>query len=164
MLFRSDRRAPDLSFGILQDAIQAIRQLRSDYAIPPAQMVTAYLTGPDAMTAFIREERALFSRMARCEIADGAPPAGAAAHAVLQRGLELVLPLAGVVDLEKEIAKLLNELGGLEKQLAALRGRLANEKFTSKAPAEVVDAERAKEREWSARAAQLQAKVKELGG
>jgi valyl-tRNA synthetase len=102
--------------------------------------------------------------MARCEIADGAAPAGAAAHAVLPRGLELVLPLAGVVDLEKESAKLGNELGGLEKQLNALRGRLANEKFTSKAPPEIVDAERAKEREWSARSEQLRAKLQELAG
>ena len=65
---------------------------------------------------------------------------------------------------EKETAKLKNELGGLEKQLAALRVRLANEKFTSKAPPEVVDGERTKEREWSARVEQLHAKVKELGG
>ena len=90
------------AFAVLQQAIQAIRQLRSDYAIPPAQIVTAHLVGPDALAAFVREERALFSRMARCEIADGVAPAGAAAHAVLQKGLELVLPLAGVVDLEKE--------------------------------------------------------------
>jgi valyl-tRNA synthetase len=161
---RPARNTGNLSFGVMQDAIQAIRQIRSDYAIPPAQIVTAYLTGPDALTAFVREERALFSRMARCEIAEGAAPSGAAAHAVLPKGLELVLPLAGVVDLDKETAKLKNELGGLEKQLASLRGRLANEKFTGKAPPEVVDAERTKEREWSARVDQLHAKVKELGG
>ncbi len=157
-----DKNAPQ--FSSLQDAIQAVRQLRNDYVIPPAQIVTAYLRGPDALTAFIRDERALFSRLARCEIADGAAPAGAAAHAVLPRGLELVLPLAGIVDLEKESAKLGNELGGLEKQLNALRGRLANEKFTSKAPPEIVDAERAKEREWSARSEQLRAKLQELAG
>jgi valyl-tRNA synthetase len=164
---RAARSATDKDvppFTALQDAIQAVRQLRSDYAIPPAQMVTAYLTGPETLTEFVREERALFSRMARCEIADGAPPVGAAAHAVLPRGLELVLPLAGVVDLEKESAKLANELGGLEKQLDALRGRLANEKFTAKAPPEIVEAERAKEREWSTRSEQLRAKLKELAG
>jgi valyl-tRNA synthetase len=150
------------SFAVLQESIQAIRQLRADYAIPPAQIVTAYLTGPAQLTKFVRDEHVLFSRLARCEIADGAAPAGAAVHAVLSKGLELVLPLAGVVDLAKESAKLTNELAGLEKQLAALRGRLSNEKFTAKAPPELVDAERAKEREWTARAEQLHAKVREL--
>ncbi|MFI5245485.1 MAG: class I tRNA ligase family protein, partial [Gemmatimonadales bacterium] len=161
---RPVRGRADTSFAVLQEGIQAIRQLRSDYAIPPAQALMAHLAGPDALQAIVREERALFSRMARCEIVDGEAPPGAAAHAVLQRGLELVLPLAGVVDLHKEAAKLRNELGGLEKQLAALRARLSNERFTSKAPTEVVDSEKAKEREWSERAAQLHAKVKELAG
>ncbi len=153
----------DNQFGVLQEAIQAIRQQRSDYAIPPAQMLTAHLSGPAALTAFVREERLLFSRLARCEIAEGAAPAGAAAHSVLPSGLQLVLPLLGVVDLEKEVAKIKNELNGLEKQLGALRGRLSNEKFTAKAPPEIVEAERDKEREWAARAELLQAKVKELG-
>jgi valyl-tRNA synthetase len=159
---RPATNAASASFGVLQEAIQSIRQLRADYAIPPAQLVTAHLTGPADLTAFIRAEHALFARMARCEIANGDAPAGAAAHAVLSKGLELVLPLAGMVDLEKEAAKLKNELVGLEKQLGALRGRLSNEKFTGKAPPELVDAERAKEREWTARAEQLHAKVKEL--
>ncbi|MFI5245801.1 MAG: class I tRNA ligase family protein, partial [Gemmatimonadales bacterium] len=161
---RPKRPGADSSFAVLQEAIQAIRQLRSDYAIPPAQALTAHLAGPEALKAVVREERALFSRMARCEIADDEAPSGAAAHAVLQQGLELVLPLAGVVDLDKESAKLGNELAGLEKQLATLRARLSNERFTSKAPPDVVDSEKAKEREWSARAAQLHAKVKELAG
>jgi valyl-tRNA synthetase len=161
---RSGRDDGAATFAVLQEAVQAVRQLRSDYAIPPAQVVTAHLVGPAPLTSFVRGEHALFARMARCEIADGAAPAGAAAHIVLARGLELVLPLAGIVDLAKESAKLEHELGGLEKQLAALRGRLANDKFTNKAPPEIVDAERAKEREWSARAGQLRAKWKELGG
>jgi valyl-tRNA synthetase len=83
---------------------------------------------------------------------------------VLGRGIELVVPLAGAVDVEKECAKLRGELSALEKQLAALRGRLANEKFTGKAPAEVVAAERAKEVAWSARRGQLGEKVKALCG
>jgi valyl-tRNA synthetase len=126
--------------------------------------VNAYLTGPAALTSFLREDHVLFARLARCELLEGTAPATAAAHLVLPKGLELVLPLAGIVDLEKEAAKIKNELDGLEKQLGALRGRLSNEKFTSKAPPEIVEAERAKEREWAARAEQLRAKLKELGG
>jgi valyl-tRNA synthetase len=149
-------------FGVLQEAIQAVRQLRSDYAIPPAQGVTAHVTGPEALAAFVRTERTLFARMARCEIADGPAPAGGAAHLVLASGLELGVPLGGVVDVGKECAKLRNELAALDKQLGALRGRLANGQFTGKAPPEVVAAERAKERAWDARAGQLRAKVRGL--
>ena len=107
---------------------------------------------------------ALIQRLARCEIIPGPAPKGAAAHAVLPSGIELVLPLEGMVDVIKECARLRGELDGLTKQLDALRGRLSNEKFTAKAPAAVVEAERAKEREWSARADQLRGKVVELCG
>jgi valyl-tRNA synthetase len=127
-------------------------------------LVTAHIGGPNELTEFVIDERALIERMARCVTTTTAAPAEGAAIAVLANGLELTIPLAGVVDLAKECAKLRNELAGLEKQLNALRGRLANEKFTGKAPIEVVDAERAKEREWSARAEQLHTKVRDLCG
>jgi valyl-tRNA synthetase len=76
----------------------------------------------------------------------------------------VLVSLDGVVDLARERDKLATELAGLTKQLDALRGRLSNEKFTSKAPAAVVEAERAKEREWSERATQLADKIQALGG
>ena len=61
-------------------------------------------------------------------------------------------------------ARLKAEVEGLDKQFTALRGRLGNEKFTGKAPPELVEAERAEEREWTARSAQLHAKVTSLCG
>jgi valyl-tRNA synthetase len=152
-------------FDIVREAIGAIRQLRADYAVPPGQPVTAHVAAPagGALDALMGE-RALAARMARSDLSAAPPPAGAAAHAVLSGGIEIVLPLAGVVDVAKECARMTQELQGLERQLASLRGRLANERFTSKAPSEVVAAERAKEREWSARRDQLDAKVRTLCG
>jgi valyl-tRNA synthetase len=87
-----------------------------------------------------------------------------AAHAVLSGGAQLVVPLAGIIDIEKECTRLGGELSQLEKQLTSLRARLANEGFTSRAPAQVVEAERNKEREWSARQEQLARKVESLCG
>ncbi|HLA91690.1 MAG TPA: valine--tRNA ligase [Gemmatimonadaceae bacterium] len=152
-------------FDVVREAIGAIRQLRSDYAIPPAQTLAAHVVGPpSAARRALLDERPLAARLARCDLLETAPGAGAAAHAVLASGVELVLPLTGIVDIEKECARLTNELAGLDRQLSALRGRLANEKFTSRAPKDVVEAERAKEREWGARRDQLSAKVRTLCG
>ena len=91
-------------------------------------------------------------------------PTGAAAHAVLTGGTSLVVPLAGLVDVERECTRLRGELESLEKQLASLESRLNNEKFVSKAPAEVVAGERKKLGEWSARRQQLREKVQALCG
>ena len=89
---------------------------------------------------------------------------GAAAHAILPDGSELVVPLAGLIDVDKECARLKTDLSGLEKQIAALEGRLGNEKFTAKAPAHVVQSERDKLRDWTARRDQLREKVEALCG
>ena len=88
----------------------------------------------------------------------------AAALVLLAGGATLAVPLAGLVDLEKECAKLRGELAQLEKQLGALEGRLANPGFVERAPSHVVDAERQKAVEWSARRDQLREKVGALCG
>jgi len=83
---------------------------------------------------------------------------------ILAGGHEVVVPLAGVIDVEKECRRLQDELAGLEKQLGGLRQRLANESFLSRAKPEVVEAERVKEREWSMRQEQLAGRVRALCG
>jgi valyl-tRNA synthetase len=156
--------APD-DFDVVREAIGAIRQLRSDYAITPGQVLTAHVGGAkSAARDALLSERALVARMARCELTTDGASGGAAAQVVLSSGVELALPLVDVVDVGKECAKLQAELTALEKQLTSLRGRLANEKFTSKAPPEVVAGERARAAEWSARRDQLHAKVQSLCG
>ena len=79
-------------------------------------------------------------------------------------GATVVVPLAGLVDVEKECARLQAELAQLEKQLAALEGRLANESFLSRARPDVVEAERQKAADWTTRSEQLRAKVESLCG
>ena len=63
---------------------------------------------------------------------------------MLRSGLELFIPLEGVIDLDRERARLREEVARADSILAGARGRLANEKFTSRAPADVVQKEREK--------------------
>ena len=151
-------------FELVREAITAVRQLRADYAISAGEVLQAYVTGSPAQEEMLLAESSFIGRMARCQLYRGAAATGGAAHAVLPSGVEVVLPLAGVVDLAKECARLNGEVASLDKQISALRGRLGNEKFIAKAPPEIVGAERAKEREWTARRDQLQAKVQSLCG
>lgn len=155
-----------VAFDAVREAIDAVRGLRSEYGVQPGTPIKAFASrGGASAEAFdaLMASAVLLQRLARCEVSSDAPPAGAAAHAVLASKLELSLPLAGMVDLGKERARLSGEIESLSKQLDALRGRLSNEKFTAKAPPAVVEAERAKEREWSERVAQMTQKLAELG-
>jgi valyl-tRNA synthetase len=157
-------------FELVRDAVGAVRRIRAEYAVPPTTSIRATLiptrgAATAVARAFDDTATAIVERLARASLTIAeSPPAGAAAHAVLAGGTSLVIPLAGLVDVEKECARLRGELASLEKQLQALEGRLANEKFVSKAPADVVEGERRKQSEWSARRQQLREKVQSLCG
>ena len=63
---------------------------------------------------------------------------------IVTDGATLFIPLADMVDFEAERRRLTAEIEATEKEIARAEGKLANENFTAKAPAAVVDAERAK--------------------
>jgi len=138
--------AAEAQFGALAELIGEIRTLRSEYGVPPAAPIRIRLSNVSAAlgAGLAAEERAL-SRLAKvAEIEREAGAAGAGAHAVLRGGVELFIPLAGVIDLEQERKRLQKELERLEVQLRATEAKLRNEQFAARAPADVVQRERAK--------------------
>jgi len=157
-------------FDLEREAVSAVRQIRSDYAIPPGKFVDAVIQSRTNAPLFT-EQAKLIGQLARASVqitGTGsmaiAPALAGAAHSVLSDGSEVIVPLAGLVDLAKECGKLRGELEQLETQLSTLSKRLQNEGFTSRAPANVVAAERTKEEEWIKRREQLAEKVKALCG
>jgi valyl-tRNA synthetase len=151
-------------FDLVREAVSAVRQIRSDYAIPPAKSIEAVIQSR-ANAGLFADHARLIGQLARAAVKVGAGPTdAAAAHAVLNDGSEVIVALGGVVDLAKECGKLKGELEQLETQLQSLSKRLRNEGFTSRAPAAVVESERKKEEEWIKRREQLAAKVTALCG
>jgi valyl-tRNA synthetase len=154
-------RGDAFEFDRVRETITALRQIRADYNLPPGQLIAARIVAGD--TAVFEREREIITRLARTELHAGVNGAsGAAAHAVLADGSEVVVPLEGLVDLKRECARLRSELAQLERHLTALEKRLANDRFMSQAPANVVEAERQKQQEWRLRRQQLAKKVEEL--
>jgi valyl-tRNA synthetase len=167
-------------FDLVREAVVGIRQARAEYDVPPGKIVDATLAGAtERARAVFTREASVIGQMARSRLeiatltgadtdgpsgAAGARENGAAVHSLLSEGSQLTVPLAGVVDLEKECARLGGELERLEAQLTSLSARLANEKFVTRAKPEVVEAERRKHEEWTARREQLRNRVKALCG
>ena len=166
---RDDRFAAEPEFDLVREAINSVRQLRADYAIPPGDRITASLdvsaAGPNAErdSQIFADEAELIARLARCSV-EHHNGSESGATILLSSGSRLRVPLAGVIDIEKECRKARAELEKLDAQLAALAGRLANPGFTDRAPANVVEAERARQGEWTLRRAQLSEKVTSLCG
>jgi valyl-tRNA synthetase len=159
-------RARASQFELARDAVSAIRQVRAEYNVPPGKLIDAAVLGrDDGAREVLAQEAALIGRLARATVvADGRHAEGAAAHALLPDGSDVRVMLAGLVDLDKECARVSTDLAQLEKQLASLERRLSNESFTSRARPDVVEGERRKLAEWSARREQLANKKRTLCG
>ncbi|MEP6781233.1 MAG: class I tRNA ligase family protein, partial [Gemmatimonadaceae bacterium] len=153
------------TFELMREAVMALRQIRSEYGVQPGVWVDAALIVPtDEIKKALATQFETVASMIRTRLTFADEAGGsAAAHQLLSRGIELVVPLAGLIDLEKEIVRLTTELEQLTKQLSLLDARLANDKFTAKAPPELVAAERAKAEAWRARCTQIAARIKALG-
>ncbi|QBF31135.1 valine--tRNA ligase [Thalassococcus sp. S3] len=124
--------------------IEAVRSARAQMHVPAG----AYI--PVAYTEMLTKNRAawdrnetLIKRLARIEVLEEVTtfPKGTVALSV--EGGTFGLPLAGVIDIAEEKARLEKTLGKLAKELGGLRGRLNNPKFAASAPEEVVEETRA---------------------
>jgi len=171
---RHDAFGDEAEFELVREAVNAIRQLRADYAIAPGERITAILDTSLAGTNASRDarifsgERDFIARISRCEIstgkAQGTGEEKGAAALLLSSGSRIQVALAGVIDVAKECRKAKTELEKLDAQLEALIKRLANPGFTERAPAHVVDAERQKQNEWTSRRGHLKERVSSLCG
>ncbi|MFP4272055.1 MAG: valine--tRNA ligase [Halothiobacillaceae bacterium] len=105
---------------------------------------------------------AFLGRIEQIEVLDDESTAPESAIALVE-DMKVLIPLAGLIDKEAELARLDKEIGKLEKELAKARGKLANPNFTDKAPAAVVEQERERVEQFAAALAQLQAQREQIG-
>jgi valyl-tRNA synthetase len=134
----------------LQELISTVRGLRSEYDVPArAEVSVTLMDVPDALRRAVGAEERSIRRLAgvgelRYSSDGDESPAGAGAHAVLQSGAELFLPLEALIDVARERDRLGQELERIERLLSSTTKRLESEQFVSRAPADVVDRERDK--------------------
>jgi valyl-tRNA synthetase len=134
-------------YGLLMDIVRGVRNVRAQYGVKPSQRIACTLVaGKDA--ALLKALRPLLAALAGLEdaqfrIFDVLEEKPHPAAAAVVQAVECYLPLAGLVDLEAEQARLGKELADVERQLARSESLLGGE-FASKAPPAVVEREREK--------------------
>jgi len=164
---RSDD-AVEASFGLLRDLVRGIRNARAEYDVEPGKRIEAIINGGD-QSAMLARQAGLLSALARLDLdaltIDERAEAPSEAHATIVGGdgVEVYLPLAGMVDLDRERARLTAELEAAQSEVARLEKVLSNEQFVAKAPPQVVQRERDKLAETAARVSTLQERLDQLG-
>jgi valyl-tRNA synthetase len=152
--------------GAIVEVVRAIRNARAEYNVEPARRIPALIAAGDLAAAF-EAERSTLANLARLDakhltIAAQLPEKPARALALVTTGVETYLPLAGMVDLEREQERLRQELAVAQADVARAQGLLGNERFIARAPTEVVEKERAKLAAAEERRAALAARLEML--
>ncbi|MEA3337456.1 MAG: valine--tRNA ligase [Chloroflexota bacterium] len=159
--------AAEEDFGRIEEIVRAIRNARAEYDVAPGRKIDA-LFSAGKHTALVSEQIAVIATLARLnmdqvEIAETLeiPPKSVG---LVAGGITVALPLAGLVDLDAEVARLHKELANVERQVASNAGRLANPGFVNNAPPEVVEAARGHLAEWESKKAQIEKRLQALEG
>ena len=145
------------------NAVRTIRNLKAELGIDSRKKAAVVLkvTRPEYAET-LRANANYISVLAFAEPITFAEEKPEHAMSGVVEGLEIYLPLAGLIDTEKEIARLGKELDKLKKFAASLAGKLGNERFVSKAPAAVVESEREKLKSAEEKVSALEQRIAQL--
>ncbi|UED79110.1 valine--tRNA ligase [Lysinibacillus sp. CD3-6] len=150
---------------LLMDIIRSVRNIRAEVNTPMSKKVPLYISAKDAATVAILEaNKGYLEKFCNPEpltIGEGLEAPGQSMTAVVT-GAELFLPLVGLINLEEEIARLEKELEKWAKEVKLVTGKLSNEKFVSKAPEALVNAEREKLADYEGKHAVVLKRLEEL--
>lgn len=146
--------------------ITAIRTMRSEKNVPPGRKITAICqASPDVQETLVASEQDILhlAGLETLVIEDVGQKPAQAVSAVVE-GINIFLPLADLVDMEAEIARIKKDLETTELELQRAQSKLENEGFTRKAPPQVVEKEREKVESYLATLERLQSLLREMQG
>jgi valyl-tRNA synthetase len=132
----------------VQNAITGVRTIRAEKNIPPAKPLEAILAVPtgadERMLEAHDQELCALGRLSKLSVVTGNPEPPQQATTKVFEGLVVIVPLAGVIDFAEEAARLKKAIDKAASERDRLVKKLSNAGFLAKAPAEVVEKDRAR--------------------
>jgi len=147
--------------------LSGIRRIRSEMNIAPGKTIPLLLAGGEAADrARAAKFAAQIAFLARTEAPAWIEPGTAepAAAAAVVGSLRVLIPLAGLIDLGAEQARLAKEIARVEGEIRKCEGKLGNANFVANAPAEVVAQERQRIVDWNTQLAAMREQAEKLAG
>lgn len=157
----------EADFALIQEVVRGIRNARAEMEVPPTRRARVIIQAESEAAAVLDQAGAYLESLAwASEVVTGAitdqkPPQ---AVSFITNGVEVYLPLADLVDMEKEIARVEKEIAAMEAEVKRSERMLTNKGFLAKAPAEVVQNEREKETGYRDKLARLKERLFQLQG
>ncbi len=151
----------------IQEVVTAVRSTRAELNVPPGKTSDLYVrVNEESFATLLQDHVRYFRSLARvenlhCGTDIKKPPLSASA---VISGAEIFVPLEGLIDIDVEKARLEKELGNLKTQLIKLSKKLANPDFLANAPADVIDREKLKKRDYEERIERINKNLEQILG
>lgn len=146
----------------IMDAVKRIRAVRSEMNVKPSKRTSILLKSNGLLASAVKKAGEYLIKLASGEDFSTVADKPQNCMTVVTAFGEVYIPLGDLVDPDKELERLRNESVIAEAELERAKAKLANERFVSKAPKLVVDAERAKVAKYEDRIKVLKEKIAEL--
>ncbi|KAF0805435.1 valyl-tRNA synthetase [Alcanivorax sp. S71-1-4] len=149
----------------IKDVITAVRNIRGEMRIAPGKELDVFLhNGDDDDRRRLEENRAFLSKLARLSSITllGADESAPPSATQLVGRMEILVPMAGLIDKDAEIERLSREIDKLRKEVSRCDQKLKNPGFADKAPADVVAREQAKLDEFRSSLARLEEQLEKI--
>jgi valyl-tRNA synthetase len=159
-----ENAAAEAEIGFVVDLISEIRSVRTEINVAGGAQVELVLVGASAGTrAIVGRWEAMIARQARASSIGFAENAPHQSAQIVVRGETIAMPLAGLIDLGAETSRLNKELAKLDGEIGGVERKLANAEFIAKAPEEVIEENRERIAEARARQAKIRDALTRLG-
>ena len=156
----------EMEIDAIKEAVRNIRNIRAEMNVAPSKKVHVYVVSESEEVRSIFEHSKVFFKTLghASEVTVQADKAdiGEDAVSVVIKDATIYMPLAELVDFAKEIERLEKEKSKLEKEVDRVVKKLANQGFVAKAPAAVIEEEKAKEEKYKAMLAQVEERLAQL--
>jgi len=143
-----DNPAAEKDIERIKESVRSIRAIRAEKQVPPSQKIAIIVQPVDENVKNLFTNSKAFlgalSGAAAVDITETDTPPPVGAVSVVVSGATIYLPMASLVDSEKEKARLSKEKAKLEQEISRIDGKLSNEGFVSKAPESLIATEREK--------------------
>ena len=166
--FARQDSAAESEMGLVMEVIRAVRNIRAEMNVPMGKRADVRIQSDDAAKrALLNDNRAYLLALAgigSLEVDSVTEAKPAQSGSAMLPGIEVYVPLAGLIDLEKETARLRRSLAEARRELERSEAKLANPSFAERAPDEVVAKERDKHAGYTDAIARLEQRLVVLEG
>ena len=147
--YRASYKKEAKAFEGIMEMIKAVRAMKKDADCPPSKKVELFVVTENKRLVQANKDCILkLSGGSELTLIDNASEVTGKTVSAVTEIAQIYVPLGELVDIEKEKARLQTEIERIDGEIARAEGKLSNEKFVSKAPQKLVDAEREKVKKY----------------